>query len=72
MDKLWIPYNGDKPKLSDQNLNLVAATNSAPFSLTGPSPFPSISKTVFVMDVEVQDLSGLYDPVTGIYTSNIW
>jgi hypothetical protein len=72
MDKLWIPYNGDKPKISDQNLNLVAATNSAPFSLTGPSPFPSISKTVFVMDVEVQDLSGLYDPVTGIYTSNIY
>ena len=72
MDKLWIPYNGDSPKLSNQNLNLVAATNSAPFSLTGPSPFPSISKTVFVMDVEVQDLSGLYDPVTGIYTSNIY
>jgi len=74
MDKLWIPYNGDKPIVSDRNLNLVAAENSAPlvFNSTGVLADPSIPLDDFIIDTEIQDLSNLYNPITGLYTSNIW
>lgn len=73
MDKLWIPFNGDSPKLSDQNLNLVAAQNSAPLNFSGLIVYyPDIPMDDFIIDTEIQDLSGLYNPVTGIYTSNIY
>ena len=70
MDKLWIPYNGEKPMVSDRNLNLVAAENSVPLIYT--SATEAIPQQTFIIDTEVQDLSNLYDPITGIYTSNIW
>lgn len=73
MDKLWIPYNGDTPKASDQNLNMVAAENSAPLLYDNSIAFEwDIDTQDFIINTEVQDLSGLYNPVTGIYTSNIY
>jgi hypothetical protein len=73
MDKLWIPYNGDVPKISDQLINLVAADNSAPlvFVTSGSDP-REIPRQSFIIDNEVQDFANAYDPVTGIYTSAIF
>ena len=70
MDKLWIPYNGDVPKISDQLVNLVAADNDNTLVFT--SATPDILVQSFIIDNEVQDLANLYDPVTGIYTSAIY
>lgn len=73
MDKLWIPYNGDSPKASDLYLSQVAAENSAPLLFDNSLAFdPTIDTQDFIIDTEVQDLSGLYNPVTGLYTSNIY
>lgn len=73
MDKLWIPYNGDSPKASDLYVNQVAAENSADLLYDNSIAFEwDIDTQDFIIDTEVQDLSGLYDPVTGIYTSNIY
>ena len=72
MDKLWIPYNGDKPKMGDQTLSEVAAETVTPFTRTG-APFPGfmtqISPYTFICDVEVLDALNSYNPVTGIYTA---
>lgn len=72
MDRLWIPYNGDKPKMGDQTLSEVAAETVTPFTRTG-SPFPGfmtqINPYTFICDVEVLDLLNAYNPVTGIYTA---
>jgi hypothetical protein len=70
MDKLWIPYNGDVPKVSDQLVNLVAADNSAPLVFVGAGQ--EIARQSFIIDNEVQDLSNAYNPITGIYTSAIF
>ncbi len=73
MDKLWIPFNGDTPKASDLYLSQVAAENSAPLLFDNSIAFdPTIDTQDFIIDTEVQDLSGLYNPVTGLYTSNIY
>ena len=73
MDKLWIPYNGEKPMSSDRNINLVAAENSAPLVFDNPLALGwNIPAEDFIIDTDVQDLSGLYDSATGIYTSAIY
>jgi len=73
MDKLWIPYNGDVPKISDQLVNLVAADNdnTLVFVTSGSDP-REIPRQSFIIDNEVQDFANAYDPVTGIYTSAIY
>jgi hypothetical protein len=76
MDKLWIPYNGDKPKISDQLSYQVAAEITTPYTLTesyyaGLGHITQIPKTQFIADIEVLDLLGAYNPVTGEYTSPI-
>ena len=72
MDRLYIPYNGDVPKLSPEvlSINEVAADNSAPlvFVTSGGDP-REIPRQQFIVDNEVQDFALLYDPITGIYTS---
>ena len=71
MDKLWIPYNGDKPKMNDQLLFQVAAERVTPFTTNG-SPFPGYMTDLgafFIANVEVLDLLNAYNPVTGIYTA---
>lgn len=72
MDKLWIPYNGDKPKMGDQTLSEVAAETLTPFTRTG-APFPGFMTNVppytFICDIEVIDALNSYNPVTGIYTA---
>lgn len=73
MDKLWIPYNGEKPMSSDRNINLVAAENSAPLVFDNPLALGwNIPSEDFIIDTDVQDLSGVYDSATGIYTSAIY
>ena len=73
MDKLWIPYNGDKPMSSDRMINLVAAENSAPLVFDNPLALGwNIPAEDFIIDTDVQDLSGVYDSATGIYTSAIY
>lgn len=73
MDKLWIPYNGEKPMSSDRNINLVAAENSAPLVFDNPLALGwNIPAEDFIIDTDVQDLSGVYDSATGIYTSAIY
>jgi len=73
MDKLWIPYNGDVPKISDQLVNLVAADNdnTLVFVTSGSDP-REIPRQSFIIDNEIQDFANAYDPVTGIYTSAIY
>lgn len=74
MDRLWIPYNGDEPKLSDQIEYKVAAETSSPFTIggTGISGFPpTIAPTQFIVDTELIDILGLYDPVLGEYDVNL-
>ena len=73
MDKLWIPYNGEKPMSSDRNINLVAAENSAPLVFDNPLALGwNIPAEDFIIDTDVQDLSNLYNSTTGIYTSGIY
>lgn len=76
MDRLFIPYNGDKPKMPNQAANIVAAELLTPYTLTDPPPFtgsiPSIGADQFICDIEIQDFLGDYNPVTGEYTSGIY
>jgi hypothetical protein len=75
MDKLWIPYNGDVPKISDQLKYQVAAERTTDESFLGPIPaagaIVSVAPAQIILDSEVIDLFNQYDPVTGIYTSNV-
>jgi len=75
MDKLWIPYNGDVPKISDQLSYQVAAERTTDQSFLGPIPtagaIVSVAPTQIILDSEVIDFFNQYDPVTGIYTSNV-
>ena len=75
MDKLWIPYNGDVPKISDQLKYQVAAEKTTDESFLGPVPavgaIVSVAPTQIILDSEVIDFFNQYDPVTGIYTSNV-
>lgn len=75
MDKLWIPYNGDTPKMHDQEQYEVAAEITTPFTKSGydwGATYPEdILSTNFICDTEIIDSLGLYDPITGEYTSNI-
>lgn len=65
-DKLLIPYNGDKVTLTDTYLEeiQVVADNNTPtiYSLS-----PSSNK--IVIDNEIQDPYGSYNPATSTYTS---
>jgi hypothetical protein len=77
-DKLIIPYNGEDVKVSDDSDLIVEADISNPFSLTS-----SVSNTLYIgstptattngfdapliLDNEITDVSGQYNPVTGIY-----
>ena len=74
MDKLWIPFNGDEPKLTDQIEYKVAAETSAPFTIggTGSTGYPPTAvPSQFIPDTELIDILGLYDPTTGEYTANL-
>jgi hypothetical protein len=74
MDKLYIPYNGDKPKISDQLSYQVAAertTTSTMSTTAAAGTVASIPSIPQVLNTEVLDLLGLYDPTTGIYTANL-
>ena len=75
MDKLWIPYNGDVPKISDQLKYQVAAERITDEFFLGPIPavgaIVSVAPSQIILDSEVIDLFNQYDPVTGIYTSNV-
>jgi hypothetical protein len=74
MDKLWIPYNGDKPKISDQLSYQVAAertTTSTMTSTAAAGTVANIPSVPQILNTEVLDLLGLYDPTTGIYTANL-
>lgn len=72
MDKLWIPYNGDKPKMKDQELFEVAAERTTDFTINS-SPVAGYMTACFpvqfICDIEVLDLLNAYNPVTGIYTA---
>lgn len=77
MDKLWIPYNGDTPKMHNQEQYEVAAETVTPFTVTessyaGLGHITQILGTQFICDVEVLDLLNAYDPVLGEYTSPIY
>lgn len=75
MDKLWIPYNGDKPKISNPSLYEVIANSTNTFTnsaTTGAGTPHSLLNKDIIIDVEEKDLLTLYDPTTGIYTSNIY
>ena len=74
MDKLWIPYNGDKPKISDQLSYQVAAertTTSTMTSTAAAGTVANIPSVPQILNTEVLDLLGLYNPTTGIYTANL-
>ena len=76
MDRLYIPYNGDVPKMHNQLDYEVAAEITTPYTLTesyyaGLGHITQIPKTQFIADIEVLDLLGAYNPVTGEYTSPI-
>lgn len=65
-DKLMIPYNGDKVTLTDtylEEIQVVADNNTpATYSLS-----PSSNK--IIIDNEIQDPFGSYNPTTSTYTS---
>ena len=65
-DKLLIPYNGDKVTLTDTYLEeiQVVADNNTP---TTYSLSPSSNK--IIIDNEIQDPFGSYNPATSTYTS---
>lgn len=74
MDKLYIPYNGDKPKISDQLSYQVAAertTTSTTSSTAAAGSVANIPSVLQILNTEVLDLLGLYNPTTGIYTANL-
>jgi hypothetical protein len=74
MDKLYIPYNGDKPKISDQLSYQVAAertTTSTTSSTAAAGTVANIPSVLQILNTEVLDLLGLYNPTTGIYTANL-
>lgn len=71
-DKLIIPYNGDKPQITaeEQALYKVLADRTTGFTQTytntsgGTASFAS----QFIVNNEVQDNYGMYNPSTGVYT----
>lgn len=75
-DKLIIPYNGDSPKLTEEEqiLYKVIADLSAPDTITFTPPVgnPSSFSDQIIIDNEIQDNNNDYDPVLGEYDTPLY
>ncbi|NBN87985.1 MAG: hypothetical protein EBV32_02700 [Proteobacteria bacterium] len=68
-DKLIIPYNGGSDNL-DYADYVVKAEKTTPSTVTSvPAIYPVTSVYTFTGLTELEDPQGLFDPVTGIYTT---
>ncbi len=76
MDKLWIPYNGDKAKLSRPQDYEVDAEMTVTYNDSSNLPFspfynPNIDVAQFICDTEIFDPAGMFNPGTGLVTATI-
>lgn len=72
MDRLWIPYNGDKAKLSRPQDYEVDAQMTTPYNDASTLPFiPRIDPAQFICDTEIFDPQGWYNAGTGLITAGI-
>jgi hypothetical protein len=83
-DKLLIPYNGDVPKLTQQDVQqfrIVAELSEATtFPLAGsfdndvmipPFIFPDgLGRAQTILTTEIEDIQSLYNPTTGVHIPN--
>ena len=68
-DKLFIPYNGDVPKPTEEETSwVIADEQTVPFtySVTSSPIYPA--PTRIILDNEIQDAYGYYNPTLGEYT----
>ena len=71
-DKLLLPYIGDGSGSVDQSNEDVLADITAPFTTTNVQPTAGITTTfaeAIIIDNELIDVNGYYNPITGIYTT---
>lgn len=76
MDRLWIPYNGDKAKLSrpqdyEVDAQLTVQYNDSSAFPTSPFFNPNIDVAQFICDTEIFDPDGMFNPATGLVTATI-
>ena len=71
-DKLLLPYVGDGSNSVDQSDEDVLADRSTSFSTTYAQPTIGLTETfsqALILDNEIIDVNGYYNPITGIYTT---
>lgn len=70
-DKLFIPYNGDVPKPGEDIDSWIIATTSASTLTAITNSFSTPIKTKFILEDDIQNINGYYNPTTGEFTSPI-